>query len=120
MTSAFVADIEEFAETEWNNLKGSKAATIVKNVYNSTIAEMESIAPAQVEAAVEAIGVAALGGLHNCEVFGRWWKHDHEVHLGIVYKLLRVAISMGDAERLCNVACFIQTSARNGNDLVFR
>ena len=55
--------IETDADTLWDDLKGSKAAALVDNVYNAVVAELETVGTTQLETAVETIGVAAIGGL---------------------------------------------------------
>lgn len=57
------AEIETLADEAWDDLKESKAAQIIDNAYNAAVAELKTVGVADLEAAVEKIGVAVLGAL---------------------------------------------------------
>ena len=56
-------EITTLADEAWDGLAESKAAQIIDNAYNAAVAELKTIGVADLEAAVEKIGVAVLGAL---------------------------------------------------------
>lgn len=57
------ATIDTLADEAWEDLAESKAAQIIDNAYNAAVAELKTVGVADLEAAVEKIGVAVLGAL---------------------------------------------------------
>lgn len=57
--------LESELSTALEDVEGTKAWQILENGYEAAKAELESIAPAQLEKAVEIVGVAALGALSD-------------------------------------------------------
>ena len=57
------SEIETIADNLWGDVKGSKAAQLVDNVYNAVVAELETVGVQDLESTVETIGVASLGAL---------------------------------------------------------